>query len=47
MAKIYSSARLQIVQMNTNDIVTTSITTHGQLGKGTQLAPERRKSIWD
>ena len=46
--KQYSKAELQIVPMGNNDIVTTStITTHGQIGNGTQLAPERRKSIWD
>ena len=49
MSKKYINAELQIVRMNNNDIVTTS------LGMGSPIntpgavanAPERRKSIWD
>ena len=47
--KKYIDAELQIVRMNNNDIVTTSvgigtpITTPGAVAN----APERRKSIWD
>ena len=45
--KQYKNAKLQIVRTNNFDIVTTSIITHDQVGNGTQLAPDRRKSIWD
>ena len=46
--KHYINAELQIVRMNNNDIVTTSaIATHNEQGSGNQLAPGRRKSIWD
>lgn len=45
--KTYNEAKLQIVQMN-NDVIVTSINTpNNQVGNGTQLAPDRRKSIWD
>jgi hypothetical protein len=48
MSKKYINAELQIVRMNNNDIVTTSnVTIHSGVGNGTQLAPDRRKSIWD
>ena len=46
--KKYENPMLQIVSISSNDIIVTSINTpNNQLGNGTQLAPERRKSIWD
>ncbi len=46
--RTYIDAKLQIVQMNSNDIVTTSINTpNDRVGNGVQLTPDRRKSIWD
>ena len=47
--KKYIDAELQIVRMNNNDIVTTSIGVGSQINSGNvnAQAPERRKSIWD
>ena len=46
--KKYINAELQIVRLNNNDVIVTSMNTpNNQVGNGTQLAPERRKSIWD
>ena len=47
--KAYNEAKLQIVQMNNNDIVTTSVQIGNAIDSGhvTGNAPERRKSIWD
>ena len=47
--KTYSKAELQIVQMNNNDIVTTSVQIGNAIDSGhvTGNAPDRRKSIWD
>lgn len=42
----YNNAKLQIISV-TDDIVTTSINTHNVEGNGVQLAPEKRRSIWD
>ena len=48
MAKTYIKAELQVVRMSNNDVIATSgITTHPGMGNGTQLAPDRRRSIWD
>ena len=48
MAKTYINAELQIVRLNNNDVIVTSMNTpNNQVGNGTQLAPERRRSIWD
>ena len=49
MAKTYINAELQIVRMNNNDIVTTSVQVGNPITGGTHTAeaPERRKSIWD
>jgi len=47
--KKYINAQLQIVRVNNNDIVTTSIHT-GTIGTGQTVvadAPGRRQSIWD
>lgn len=48
--KTYINAELQIVRMNNNDIVTTSVGLNGSTistpGAVAQ-SPERRKSIWD
>ena len=46
--KTYINAELQIVRMNNTDIITNSINTpNNTVGNGTQLAPDRRRSIWD
>ena len=48
--KTYNKAKLQIVQMNNNDIVTTSMNIHNGTvvtDPGQVNAPDRRKSIWD
>jgi hypothetical protein len=47
--KTYIDAELQIVRVNNNDIVTTSIGMGDtkSTGNWTGQAPERRKSIWD
>jgi hypothetical protein len=47
--KTYNNAELQIVRMNNNDIVTTSMGIGGSktTGNWTAEAPERRRSIWD
>ena len=47
--KTYINAELQIVRMNNNDIVTTSIGVGDTKTGGTWTAqsPERRRSIWD
>ena len=49
MAKTYINAELQIVRMNNNDIVTTSVGIGNPINTGNvnAQAPERRKSIWD
>ena len=49
MSKKYINAELQIVRMNNNDIVTTSMGIGGAKtgGNWTAEAPERRRSIWD
>lgn len=45
--KAYNKAELQIVRLNNNDVIVTSINTpNNTVGNGTQLAPGRR-SIWD
>ena len=47
--KKYINAELQIVRMNNNDIVTTSIQIGSPINTPGAVAnaPERRKSIWD
>ena len=47
--KAYNKAELQIVRMNNNDIVTTSIQMGSPINTPGAVAnaPERRKSIWD
>ena len=46
--KAYNKAELQIVRLNNNDVIVTSMNTpNNQVGNGVQLSPERRKSIWD
>ena len=47
--KKYIDAELQIVRMNNNDIVTTSIPVGTPIYSGNVSAdaPGRRKSIWD
>ena len=47
--KTYIDAELQIVRMNNNDIVTTSVGIGTPISSGNvnAQAPERRKSIWD
>ena len=47
--KQYIDAELQIVRMNNNDIVTTSLGIGNSTvtGSGQIQAPDRRKSIWD
>ena len=46
--KKYINAELQIVRLNSSDVIATSMNTpNTTVGNGTQLAPERRKSIWD
>ncbi|MBR4546964.1 MAG: hypothetical protein IKO66_02810 [Paludibacteraceae bacterium] len=49
MSKKYINAELQIVRMNNNDIVTTSVGIGTPISSGNvnAQAPERRKSIWD
>ncbi|MBQ7672690.1 MAG: hypothetical protein IJS49_06410 [Paludibacteraceae bacterium] len=49
MAKTYINAELQIVRMNNNDIVTTSVRVGDPITTGSVSAdaPARRKSIWD
>ena len=49
MSKKYINAELQIVRMNNNDIVTTSVRVGDPITTGNvnAQAPERRKSIWD
>ncbi len=49
MSKKYINAELQIVRMNNNDIVTTSVRVGDPIitGNVNAQAPERRKSIWD
>ena len=48
MKKEYNNAQLQIVAVNNNDIVTTSINTpNDYVGNKQQLDPGRRRSIWD
>ena len=47
MKKTYQTAELQIVHAVGNDIVTASVSTHNEMGNGTQLAPSRHRSIWD
>jgi len=47
--KTYINAELQIVRMNNNDIVTTSVRVGDPINTGNVNAqsPERRRSIWD
>ena len=47
--KTYINAELQIVRMNNNDIVTTSLGIGDAKNSGNwnAQAPDRRKSIWD
>ena len=47
--KTYIDAELQIVRMNNNDIVTTSVGIGSPISNTGNVAnsPERRKSIWD
>lgn len=46
--KKYINAELQIVRLNNSDVIATSMNTpNNELGNGTQLAPERRRSIWN
>ena len=46
--KKYINAELQIVRLNNNDVIVTSMNTpNNQVGNGVQLSPERRRSIWD
>ena len=46
--KKYENPMLQVVSISKNDIIVTSINTPTNgMGNGTQLAPDRRKSIWD
>ena len=46
--KKYINAELQIVRLNNNDVIVTSMNTpNNQVGNGVQLSPERHKSIWD
>ena len=46
--KKYINAELQIVRLNSSDVIATSMNTPtNQVGNGTQLAPDRRRSIWD
>ena len=47
--KTYINAELQIVRMNNNDIVTTSIGMGDTKTTGTWVgnAPERRRDIWN
>ena len=49
MAKTYINAELQIVRVNNNDIVTTSVQIGTSITSGTVTAdaPGRRRSIWD
>ncbi len=46
--KTYINAELQIVRMNNNDIVTTSLgVNNNNITPVVGNSPERRKSIWD
>ena len=47
--KQYINAELQIVRMNNNDIVTTSVGMGSPINTSGNVAnsPERRRSIWD
>ena len=46
--KTYINAELQIVRMNNNDIVTTSLgVNNNNTTPVVGNSPERRKSIWD
>jgi len=49
MAKTYINAELQIVRMNNNDIVTTSVGMGSPINTSGNVAnsPERRRGIWD
>lgn len=46
--KSYINAELHIVRLNSSDVIATSMNTpNDRVGNGTQLAPDRRRSIWD
>ena len=47
--KTYINAELQIVRVNNNDIVTSSVKVGDPINSGNvnAQAPDRRKSIWD